>query len=444
MRIKTLDRISCGSRRVFAVATAVAVLATLGCKEEEAAVEIVRPVRAIKVDDTERMMLRTYPGTAKAADEVDLSFRVGGTLLTFPVNVGDKIEKDQIVAKLDPRDFEVSLRNIEGQVDRARSELAAMQKGARPEDLVKLEATVTRVKAELDDAQLDFNRYSELLAANAAAQIDVDRRKLRLDQKKTELTQAEKELEIGKSGAREEDISAKKAEIASLEASADATRDQLNYTILKAPFAGTIATKYVDNFQTVQARQPVVRLLDSTIIEMIVDIPEGVIGLVPRVKDVIVKFEAIPDAEIRATIKEVGTEAREATRTYPVTLAMQPPEGVKILPGMAGEARAGEVEPAPEDQSGPIIPTSAVFSDKSGKSYVWIVTEPAMMVTKREVQVGELTPLGVRVNGLKTGEWIVTAGVNYLAEGQKVSIPSYEQPQSPESASAPNSEEGSQ
>jgi multidrug efflux pump subunit AcrA (membrane-fusion protein) len=419
-------------------------LLLLGCSEPEQSVEVVRPVRAMKIGATEQLTRREYPGTAKAADEVDLSFRVSGTLLTFPVNVGDKVEKDQIVASLDPRDFEVSLRNIEGQVARARSELAAMEKGARPEDIVKLEAGVERAQSELADAQLDFDRYTELLAANAAAQIDVDHRKLRLDQKKTGLTQAQKELEIGRSGARVEDVSAKKAEIASLEASADATRDQLNYTILKAPFAGTIATKYVDNFQTVQARQPVARLLDSTSIEMVIDIPENVIHLVPRVKSGVVRFEALPNQVIRGVVKEISNEANPATRTYPVTLSMEQPEGAQILPGMAGVARADEVEAVGDEQTGPVIPSSAVFSDVGNKSYVWVVAEPAMTVTKREVQVGELTPLGMRVSGVSAGDWVVTAGVHHLTEGQEVAILNYEMPESVEAVQIPEPAEASQ
>jgi len=396
---------------------------TSACKKPEEPPKPIRPVRVMKIDDAERLTRRAYPGKARAADEVDLSFRVGGPLVAFPVDVGDRVEKGQVIAKIDPRDFEVNLRNIEGQVSRSRSELAAMQKGARAEDIAKMEAEVERTKAEVDNAELDLKRYRDLLAANAVAQIDVDRRELHLKQKKTELTQAQKELTIGRTGAREEDIAAKKSEITSLEASADATRDQLNYTILTAPFSGTIATKYVDNFQTVQVRQPVARLLDSTHIEMVIDIPENLISLVPHVKDCIVKYDAIPNKEVHAKIKEIGNEAKEATRTYPVTLTMEQPEDAKILPGMAGVAQAGEVDVASEkSEGGPVVPPTAVFSDKSGKSYVWIVAQPAMTVAKKEVGVGELTSLGMHLTGLTAGDLVVTAGVNHLAEGEKVSL----------------------
>jgi multidrug efflux pump subunit AcrA (membrane-fusion protein) len=71
-----------------------------------------------------------------------------------------------------------------------------------------------------------------------------------------------------------------------------------------------------------------------------------------------------------------------------------------------------------------VVPPSAVFSTEEGQqSYVWVVEEPAMTVTRREVTIGELTPVGLAVlEGIQRGDWIVTAGVNTLRENQEVRI----------------------
>ena len=52
--------------------------------------------------------------------------------------------------------------------------------------------------------------------------------------------------------------------------------------------------------------------------------------------------DTYPDKEIAATIKEIGKEASKTTRTYPVTLLMDQPEGFKVLPGMAGRTVGAE------------------------------------------------------------------------------------------------------
>jgi len=73
-----------------------------GCKAETPKKEMIRPVRAIQISDPAEFTKRWFPGQAKATQEVDLSFRVAGPLVTLPVNVGDTVRKGQELAKIDP------------------------------------------------------------------------------------------------------------------------------------------------------------------------------------------------------------------------------------------------------------------------------------------------------------------------------------------------------
>jgi len=136
-----------------------------------------------------------------------------------------------------------------------------------------------------------------------------------------------------------------------------------------------------------------------------------------------VRFDSFPGREIEAQIKEIGKEASKTTRTYPVTLIMDQPEGNKILPGMAGKATRAVALPEMESQVDIVIPETAVFSPELKKTYVWIIDGQTKKVNKREVKTGELLDTGIVIqDGLVTGEWIATAGVHYLKEGQQVSI----------------------
>jgi multidrug efflux pump subunit AcrA (membrane-fusion protein) len=95
----------------------------LGCQEEIPQKETIRPVRAAQISDPSEFANRWFPGQAKATQEVDLSFRVAGPLIKFPVKVGDKVPKGHKLARIDPRDFQVELRNVQGQLDRAKAVL---------------------------------------------------------------------------------------------------------------------------------------------------------------------------------------------------------------------------------------------------------------------------------------------------------------------------------
>jgi multidrug efflux pump subunit AcrA (membrane-fusion protein) len=135
-----------------------------------------------------------------------------------------------------------------------------------------------------------------------------------------------------------------------------------------------------------------------------------------------VVFDQYPDHKVSAEITEVGVEASEATRTYPLTLSLAQPEQFKIVAGMAGKA-TGKPKSVPADQVGIEVPVTAVFDgDDPQTSCVWVVGDD-QTVARRVVEVGGLTLRGVGISkGLKPGERIVTAGVSYLEDGQKVRI----------------------
>jgi len=204
----------------------------------------------------------------------------------------------------------------------------------------------------------------------------------------------------------------------------EAAKDQLTYTYLNAPFDGTVVAIYVENFEYVKARQPIARIIDHSQIEMIVNVPESLITYADDVKKVRIRFDPFPDREFSGQVKEIGREASQKTRTYPVTVIMDQPEDIKILPGMAGQA-SGEVQRSEESQQQRIeVPIGAVFTpDTEKQNYVWIIDDQTKAASRRAVTTGQLTETGIIIkDGLKPGQWIALAGVHSLREGQQVRI----------------------
>ena len=191
---------------------------------------------------------------------------------------------------------------------------------------------------------------------------------------------------------------------------------------LKAPFSGFISELYVENFQAVVAKQLIARLVDVSQIKMIVDIPESKISIVSQVKSITVIFDAFPNRKISATVKEIGKEASSTTRTYPVTLIMDQPEGIRILPGMSGKARADAIASTSPETSIQ-VPLSAVFSPDDNQSYVWLINKTTKTVKKQPVTLKRISSNGLLITkGLGSGDQIATAGVHFLREGMKVRI----------------------
>ncbi len=370
---RDLRMLSGRSQSTLLLAGMLVILALGACKEKAVPPDPVRIVRAMRVAGPDEFMRRSFPGLASASTEVNLSFRVGGPLISRPVSVGDMVEVGDIVASIDPRDFEVRLESVRGQLERA--------------------------EAALDYAQTEYDRILRIREQDPGATSE-----LALD-----------------TALRERNV--QKANVRSLEAGVMTAEDQLGYTQLKAPFAGRVVATYVENFEDVLPKRPIVRILDRARIEFGISIPEGMIGYAPYVEEIMIRFDAIAGREFPATVKEIGEEATQATRTYPVTLVMDHPDDVEILAGMAGDARITS-RPPQFEEAGIAIPATAVFSDgSSSDTFVWVCDMSSRTLKRRKVEARHFSDTGLSVqSGLSAGEWVVVAGVHTAKEGQEVRI----------------------
>lgn len=227
--------------------------------------------------------------------------------------------------------------------------------------------------------------------------------------------------QVAQTGAvSQQDLTDAEAGLAIARAEVQIRQKALDDTRLHAPFSGTVSAILVENYENVRAKQIIMRLLDTSKIEMIVDIPETLISLIPYVKDIKVVFDAFPDREIRATIKEISNEASLLTRTYAVNIIMDQPTDVRILPGMAGRASGKPEIPGNLDEIGHEVSISAVFSTDAERSYVWVIEDG--IARAREVELGQPSARGIIIRGVKTGEWVAIAGVHTLQEGQRVRV----------------------
>ena len=235
-------------------------------------------------------------------------------------------------------------------------------------------------------------------------------------------------------------VETSKANIAALRTKRDIAQSELSYAQLTAPFDGVIAGRYAQNFQTVQAKQPILRLLDTSRIKFGVDLPETAMPLLPYAKEIWVTFQAAPGNKLPATIQDVSHEASRSTRTYRLTVLMDQPADVRILPGMSGELRA-RLEPPNTQPKALEVLASALFEGSDGATCVWRVDTSTMTVHRQPVKTLRPTTVGFLVEGLKAGQTVVTAGVHYLKEGQKVRI--NESPDEVCQAGSPNERFGS-
>jgi RND family efflux transporter MFP subunit len=353
-------------RKCYKNPKAIAWFATLaivaGCGEEPP--PFVPPpqlVDTVMLEGPETGTGRNLPATVQAHQKAVLAFQVSGPLVKLPVKEGDIVEKGALLAQIDPRDFQ-------------------NQVNAR--------------KAIVDEAYKQFKRYEQLLKTKTVPQDQFEEQKARYEIAAAESKQAEKDL--------------------------DDTR-------LRAPFDGLISKRYVENFQNVKEKEPVVLLEQVSQLDVVVQVEEQVLASLEPNEKVLgaeagtIAFQAIPGKEFPATVKEYRTQAEADTQTYKVTFTLPAPKEATILPGMtAAFTPSGKRIQRTASYD---LPVSSVITDGDGNPYVWLVDRESMTVSKRPVKVGQMTGSQIRVlEGLKTGDEVVTAGASYLAEGYTIRL----------------------
>ncbi len=351
----------CMSAAVLLILIPVLLASGCGKKDEGEPAVIVRPVKtAVVVGFAEGE--QTYPGRVDAGSKLLVSFRVPGRIVELPVKKGEAVEKGQLIARLDPRDYEIA---------------------------------VEEAKATFQRAEADFQRYERLYESDAVPLADLDQRRSERDVTRARLDEAEKNL---------------------------------GYTYLRAPFAGMIGNRYVENHMDIRAQEEVVDLNDTTIVEVKINASENMVALMQQFEaqldiKVYAEYDAQPGKRYELTLKEIAARADPQTQTFEVVFTMPQPGDIALLPGMTALVRLiASIKPGATIDIPISVPAIAVKTSPGGDKVVWVVDTDDMTVHARKITVGSMrgTESIEILEGLEGGERVVIAGLAHLSEGMKV------------------------
>lgn len=347
------------------------VLVLFGCGEEERPPDIIRTVKWMKVSQTGAVDVRRISGVVKAVDETYLSFAVGGTVEQVKVNLGDRVEKKQVLAVLDPQPFELAVRNAEA-------------------ELKKAEAYVIERRA-------NYERTSSLYESNNASKAELDEARAGFDSAKSQVKAAKANLGLA--------------------------RRDLSKTFLKAPYKGIISLKEIEPFVEVPAGKAVFGLdgVESGF-EVSVAVPENLVIRVSDGLETDVSFPTLGNRKVDGVVTEVGARSQTAN-AYPVKVRLkeQFPElrsGMSVEVAFEYKATSPAGKPV---EKGFQIPLTAIVSGPNDQHFVFVFDESTSTVEKRSVEGVTVRDNDVILSsGIKDGDILVTAGVAYLNDKQKV------------------------
>ena len=327
--------------------------------------EVVRPVYTMEIFKPDLLSTLTFNGRTKAFQEVPIYFNISGEILKKYIEPGKKVKKGDVLAQLDPREWQLEYK--------------------------QQNSNLTQAKTLFTETSNEYEKTRRLYEVGKITDSQLDNALAELQSAKAQLSAARDAL--------------------------SSSREKLNFTTLRAPVDGTIASINFELNQNVISGQTIATIESGGSIQFEIEVPAQMIPLINMGQAGLIKLNSPKNNEVLSKVTFIGTMNQEGP-TYPVKLTFLKSEKT-LYPEMTGKVTFNL-----EKRSGTekiIIPTTAVLGLPGGQNQVWLLDQNSKTVKSQVVQIGKLSSQGIEiVQGLKTGDILVIRGINNLIRGMKV------------------------
>ena len=352
-------------RAAFAVGALITVTFSTGCeKEVPEQAPVVRPIKILTVQGGGAGRVQEYAGQIAAGDTADIGFEVSGRIVEFLVTEGQEVERGEVLAKLDPADYQSGLNQAD---------------------------------ADYRAAESKFRRYEELAESGAVSRQD-------LDQERRNYEVAMAARETAQKALADTNLRAPFA--------GNVGRTYVDNFTNVAAKESVVLVHDIGNLEVVIA----VPEQDWAKAR-----PGRTFAETTALLNPVATMSTFRGMEFPLVFSEVATVADPVTRTFEIRMSLERPEDIAIMPGMTANVRITAPDNSGVENAPIRIPTASVVGNDQGGSSVWLVDGQTMTVSETAVQLGDMSANGVNVlSGIEPGDKIAISGVAHLREGMQV------------------------
>jgi HlyD family secretion protein len=362
---------------------------------------------------------------------------VGGRVELFeiapdqPVEVGLRVERGQVLAKLRTGTLEIERAAAEQQLELYRQELAELRNGSRPEDIAEAEAIADGAKAAMENAARQLERLLDLSNSGAATEVDFEDARERAQTTQFTYAAAQAALQRIRQGPRVEQIAQRVAQVKLQEQRIKLIEDRIEKHKLRSPFDGYVAAKFSEVGAWVSEGDPLVQVVELD--QVLIKAPVTA-NYLPRLKpgdSVRVEFPDLPDRLMIGSVERISPVADARARTFPVFIRLENELRSEDVPLLRAGMLARVELAAGTSRVLPLIPKDALVVELKDNKYhrsVFVVEgdqEASGTGKVKQVEVGLGVASGemIQVSGqLKASQFVVVVGNERLNDGDAVSI----------------------
>ncbi|MGB3310463.1 MAG: efflux RND transporter periplasmic adaptor subunit [Nodosilinea sp.] len=352
---------------------------------------------------------RVYTGTTRPVRQVSLRSQAEGRLLGLTADVGDRVQRGQVVGNLDS----VLLQTAVGE---AQAELAARQF-----EVTQAEAELADIRTSIEESRVRFQQASndaqrlKTLASQGAVSTQ------EAEQAQTTLVTAEQALQSSQEQVRtrQQAVSAAQQRVEAQRSILRETQQRLSFANLTASLSGVVLERVAEPGDLVLPGEAVLTLGDLSQMLVVIEVVDRNLGAFSLGQSIELAIDAFPGETFAGRITRISPVADSASRLLPIEVTIANPGG-RISSGLLAR-----VTSAGNQANVVVVPESALETAENSSDQIFVVakTDGAPAVEARTVQVGDRADGQVTIlSGLAPGEEYVVRSSQPLESGQTVEL----------------------
>lgn len=404
--------------RLLPVFTAALLLAACSAKPEEEHEKAVVSVRTATATESNEQRTLHAPATVFPREQASLASRITAPILSLGARKGDRVNRDQILVRLDNRDLLAQRKELAALVTDADATLEKMRTGTVPSDIERANGQVLISQAALGQAEKFYERRKQLFEQGALPNRDLLVSQTDLTTARANFEVAQRTLTLLEQRSSTRDIQIAESRLEQARGRLSVIDTQIAFSEVRSPFAGTITDQFVYAGDMAQPSTPMFTVADLDIAVARAQVPEPEAVGIRRGQRCALTPSDRTDAHFVGQISVINQAVDPVRRTVEVWCE---------IPNTKGELRA-QVFGSLEIITGQLtkvvtVPTPAVQLEEGTRNGFVMVIGADKKAQKRPVETG--APLGGRLpilKGLNAGEVVIVEGAYGMAEGTTVTL----------------------
>lgn len=372
-------------------------------------------VSVVEVQKTGIENLRTVVGKTQPVQEVSVFAKVPGTVTEVMAEVGQKVNKGDLLLRIDDKDVRLQVEQARAGLSSARANLSRTNGGAAELQLAQLRSSMAQAELMYQDASTALESSKVLFEAGAISKFELDSAQTRFKTAESQYLTAKKAVELTESSINKENTAVASAQVQQAQASYELAKSQLENTSLTAPISGVVSVRNATQGELISGGVPAFTLVDLSTVVVEISVMQELVNKVAMGESVALEISAAGPDPFMGTVTAVSPSADPRTQAYLMKIEVANPEGT-IKGGML--ASVSLVTEARESTL--VVPLDAVIDD-NGKSIVFVAEGD--VASRREVTVGLSDGAFVEISsGIAEGDKVIVKGQSYLQDKTKITV----------------------